>query len=75
MLEPGRYPGGADDEAVAAYVAALLELTAELDVVVWDAYSLDWDQSLYADEVHFNEQGAVAFTAYVAEQLRKLGTS
>ena len=73
LLEAGRFPGVVDDRTVAAYLDTLYELTADLDVPLWDAYSLDWDESLYADEVHFNEEGARAFTAYLGALLDLLG--
>jgi hypothetical protein len=72
LLEPGRYPNEVDDQMITDYMAWLRDLADELEVEFWDGYSIGWDPSFYADETHFNEKGAIAFTRYVGERLLEL---
>jgi hypothetical protein len=41
-------------------------MSTKWGIQLWDAYSIDWDESFFADEVHFNRSGTKAFTAYLA---------
>ena len=72
LLEPGNYPDGSNEQKIAAYIAWLRDLTEELEVEFWDSYSIGWDDSFFADETHFNDKGAVAFTQFVGERLLEL---
>lgn len=72
LLEPGRFPDKVPDERVAAYINWLHAFTEDLGVEFWDSYSMEWDDSLWADEVHFNRAGTIAFTQYIGERLIEL---
>jgi hypothetical protein len=72
MVEPGRFPGRVDAESVSEYLDTLNKLALDLEVPLWDTYSIDWEEAMFADEVHFNRQGTEAFTAYFQELLESL---
>jgi hypothetical protein len=67
LIEPGRYPGDVSDADIALYLTSIQALGRELGVPVWDTYSRGWDPDFYVDEAHFNREGTVAFTTYVAD--------
>ena len=69
VIEPGRFAGPVTDDVINEYIAWLRSFAADLGVELWDAYSMDWDPELFADGTHFNFQGTVAYTAYIAEML------
>jgi hypothetical protein len=72
LLEPGNYPDGSHEQKIATYTAWLRDFTDELEVEFWDSYSMGWDDSFFADETHFNEKGAAAFTQFIGERLLEL---
>ncbi len=74
LLEPGRYPDPVDDQTVAAYTDWLRALTDELEVEFWDSHTIDWDESFYADETHFNRAGTIAFSQYIGERILELNS-
>lgn len=67
MIEPGQFPGEVSDADIELYLTSIKELGRELGVPVWDTYTRGWDPDYYVDEAHFNRDGTVAFTAYIAE--------
>lgn len=69
MIEPGRHPDNVPAEVDATYLRELESLAAEMGVPLWDTYSLHWDASNFADEVHFNRNGTERFTELLAEML------
>ena len=66
LLESGRFPGDATETEIAAYIEWLEDMSNEWGVQLWDTYSIEWDESYFADEVHLNKAGTEAFTAYLA---------
>lgn len=72
FLEPRDFPEVIDHKMIADYITSLRELADELEVEFWDSYSMDWEDSFYADERHFNDKGTVAFTRYIGEKLLEL---
>jgi hypothetical protein len=73
MVEPGRFPGQVAEHDVEGYLDYLQRLASESGVLFWDTYSVGWDDSLYADEAHFNHKGTLAFTKYMDELLTEIG--
>ncbi len=69
VLEPGRFPDPVSEETVADYIGWLESFAADLEVELWDTYSVEWDESFYADEAHFNDRGTLAYTRYLGELL------
>ena len=66
LLEPVRFPGDATETEITAYIEWLEDMSNEWGVQLWDTYSIEWDESYFADEVHLNKAGTEAFTAYLA---------
>lgn len=71
VIEPGRFPGGADPLVVAAFLQSIQEIAADSDAEYWNAYQLDWDSELYVDTFHFNQDGMQVFTRHLAERIRE----
>ena len=69
FIEPGRYAGDVAESTIAEYISWLKQLSESLNVILWDTYSVDWDKALFTDEAHFNRDGTVAYTRYMAELL------
>jgi hypothetical protein len=67
MIEPGRYPGEVSKSDTTEYLDSLEDLGRDLRVPVWDTYSERWNPDHFVDEAHFNQEGTVAFTSYLAE--------
>lgn len=72
VVEPGAHPRVLDGELVDAYIDWLRVLGDDLGVELWDAYNIDWDASLYADETHLNRKGTAAYTEYIGRLLMEL---
>jgi hypothetical protein len=66
MIEPGHFPGEVSDSDLATYLDSIRDLGRDLDIPVWDTYSVGWDPEYYVDEAHFNREGTVAFTTHLA---------
>lgn len=69
MIEPARYPGEVSEEALQRYLGTVRDLADQLDVELWDTFSIGWADYLYADGLHFNRQGTEAFSALIHELL------
>jgi lysophospholipase L1-like esterase len=69
MIEPARFPGEVGDDVVQRYLATVRDLANDLEVELWDTYSVGWADDLYADEVHFNREGTEAFSKLVSDLL------
>jgi lysophospholipase L1-like esterase len=72
MIEPPRFPGKVGDDVVQRYLATVRDLANDLEVELLDTYSVGWAEDLYADEVHFNREGTVAFSELVYVLLEEL---
>lgn len=66
MIEPGEFPGEVSNADTATYLESIKDLGRDLNVPVWDTYSMGWNPDYYVDEAHFNREGTVAFTTHVA---------
>jgi hypothetical protein len=69
MIEPARFSGEVGDDVVQRYLATVRDLANDLEVELWDTYSVGWADDLYADEVHFNREGTEAFSKLVSDLL------
>jgi hypothetical protein len=72
MIEPGSYPGQFSDSEVESYLTSIRVFGHEMGIPVWDTYSVGWDSSYHADEAHFNREGTIAFTTYLAGLVSEL---
>ena len=75
LLEPARFPGEVSSSDVLAYITWLEQRALDWDVTLWDSYSIEWDASLFADDVHFNRAGTEEFTRYLADLLNERPSS
>lgn len=73
MIEPGHFPGEVSETDIEIYLTSIRDLGRELGVHVWDTYTREWDADFYVDEAHFNRDGTVAFTTYIADLIGALG--
>jgi lysophospholipase L1-like esterase len=71
LLEPGRHPE-ATESLTSQYIGWLSHLATDLEVPTIDAHNQTWDPSFFADEAHFNREGTVAFTRFMAAELASL---
>jgi hypothetical protein len=72
MIEPGSYPGQFSDSEVESYLTSIRDFGHEMGIPVWDTYSVGWDSRYHADEAHFNREGTIAFTTYLAGLVSEL---
>ena len=72
MIEPGQYPGEVSESETREYLHSIKDLGRDLGVSVWDTYSVGWKPEYFVDEAHFNREGTVAFTSYLAELLMEM---
>lgn len=72
VIEPSRRPGDGLSSRVLGYTRWLRALASEWGVEIWDAYSIDWEPTLFADDVHFNRAGTTAYSRYLADQIKAL---
>ena len=67
MIEPGHFPGDVSDSDLAIYLESIKALGRDLRVPVWDTYGVGWNPEYFVDEAHFNREGTVAFTSFLAD--------
>jgi hypothetical protein len=72
VIEPGRYPDSVESTTITEYIAWLSDFATELDVELWDTYSMDWDAAMFADDAHLNEIGTESYTEYIGRLLIEL---
>lgn len=69
MIEPARFPGEVAADVLQSYLGTVRDLAADLDVELWDTFSIGWADDLYADVLHFNRRGTEALSALMNELL------
>jgi hypothetical protein len=69
MVEPAPFPGEVTDEMLRSYLGTVQALADELNVELWDTFSIGWADNMYADGTHFNRKGTEAFSKLVSDLL------
>jgi hypothetical protein len=59
-------------ERVSAFIESLEQLGEDLGIPVWDTFSIDWPEEMYADGVHFNREGTIAYSHQISTMLASL---
>ena len=72
MIEPGHFPGDVSDSVLAIYLESIRDLGRDLKVPVWDTYSVGWNPEYFVDGAHFNREGTVSFTSYLADLINEM---
>ena len=72
MIEPAQYPGEVPEADIREYLESIERIGRDLEVPVWNTYSLAWGKLMFADGIHFNRDGTEAFTRLIGGRLRAL---
>lgn len=72
LIEPGLSLEGSRSHTDRGHLRWLKDKASEWDVPIWDTFSMDWEESMFADSLHFNREGTEAYTRHLSTLVRDL---